>query len=153
MKHKAALVVVILVVLGLSAIAGAVLSDPNQDITKPPAYMLEVNLAISWFGVHTPAHSILLSITEPAFASVNKTYPDHEAIFDPWATESPFTAAFVAQSKGAHYLAVTNLVDNGSTYAENFPWRTFNSTTLSGASLVYSNHDVKIYCLVDLADC
>lgn len=145
MRHRGLLTVSALgLILGL-IFAGIVLAGPASLSLD---YRGNVNVAIEWFGTNTPANSSILSITDPAFGSINQSYPGHSGFYDLWASESPYTATFTALEDGAHYLAVTNLQDNGSSYATNFAWRNFNSTTLEGAALVYSDKDTHIFCLV-----
>lgn len=145
MKHKKLITVSALVLMLGLIFAGIVLAGPS---TLDLNYRGNVNVAIQWFGDSTPSGSIILSITDPVFATLNQTFPGHNGYFDPWAAESPYTASFTAMQLGAHYLAVTNLQDNGSTYAANFAWRNFTSSALEGATLVYSNKDVHIFCLI-----
>ena len=142
MKHRKLLTVGALGLILSLSVAVIGLSAPKGG------YWGNVNFAIYWFGQNTPSGSKILSITEPAFEQVNQTFPDHSGVYDPWAVESTMQAAIIAYHDGAHYLAVTNLQDEGQSYGANFPWRTFNSSTLAGAILMYENTDARIYCLV-----
>ncbi len=124
---------------GVAAFALIALGSP------PLKYQDGVQAAQAWFLNSTPAGARLLSITDP---TLNGSFGTHQERYDPQAAASPVIASYAALDLGTSYLAVTNLQANGSTFAENYPWWTFNSTTLSGALLVYSNQDVRVYCLL-----
>ena len=149
--------VAILSVMGLAAAFSAA---PARGCT---GYQACVGSAVSWLASSVPKGSGVLSITEPDLYSAGLysqqpvdngtwgTYVRWDGLttyYDPFAAEAPSIAALDAKQLGAEYVAVTDLQAEGYSRQVNFAWYQVNASSLGGASLAYSNQDVRVYCVV-----
>jgi hypothetical protein len=132
-RTKAAFIVMLAFLL--SSIALPYLSSASTQ-----SYSGQVASAELWIGNDTPSGSVFISVNEPAFGTVNATYPGHTVIFDPAATGGPLIAGFQASQKGAQYLIITSTIPD--------LFNEYTTSSLSGAPMVYSTSDVHIFKVV-----
>lgn len=116
--------------LVISTLAGLYLTS------SPPPMSTQIAQAMTWIA-STPSGTRLLAVDDDAFNSVNSTMPGHFVIFDAGATGGPVIAGFIAATRGCEYLIVT----------DNIPaiFYDFNSTSLSGALLVFTTASIHIF--------
>jgi hypothetical protein len=143
-RRAAAISVLIIILLVVGSWGTTMLSDSFTGAQVNSTAQNQVYQAIVWLGNNTAPGSVYLSVSDWRFTYTGVMI-DRSGYYQLEST--PQQAIPEAQSLGAGYIIVTNLVTASLPANPSlFPWNNFKPS--SNLTMVYSNPDVEIFKIV-----